>query len=87
LLSLLLVAGVGLDYALFFDRYATSREDAVPTIRANVICAVTTVTVFTILASSHIPVLHGIGTTVALGAAFALALAFLFADKDGTAER
>jgi predicted exporter len=87
LLSLLLVAGVGLDYALFFDRYASSREDAVPTLRANVICAMTTVTVFTILASSHIPVLHGIGTTVALGAAFALAFAILFAETGGTAER
>ena len=80
LLSLLLVAGVGLDYALFFDRYAVARDDASATLRANLVCATTTVTVFTVLALSPIPVLHGIGVTVALGAACALTMALLFAE-------
>lgn len=80
LLSLLLVTGVGLDYALFFERHGARGEAAAPTLRANLVCAGTTVSVFTILALSPIPVLHGIGMTVALGAAIALAMAFFFAE-------
>ncbi len=77
-LSLLLVAGVGLDYALFFERYSGQSEERVRTLRANLLCAVTTVTVFTILAFSHIPVLQGLGQTVAIGAFFSLVLTFIF---------
>jgi predicted exporter len=80
LLSLLLVGGVGLDYALFFDRYARDGEGRLRTLRANVLCAATSVMVFTILAFSQIPVLHGIGTTVAVGTVFSLFLAFVFAE-------
>ncbi|HMB76790.1 MAG TPA: MMPL family transporter [Kiloniellaceae bacterium] len=80
LLSLLLVAGVGLDYALFFEHQGRHREAAAPTLRANLVCAGTTVSVFTVLALSPIPVLHGIGLTVALGAAIAFALAFFFTE-------
>ena len=57
------------------------------TLRANVFCAATTVSVFMILAFSQIPVLHGIGTTVAVGAAYSLILAFVFSESSGGAER
>jgi len=80
LLSLLLVAGVGLDYALFFEHHGADSAASASTLRANLVCAGTTVSVFTILALSPIPVLHGIGLTVALGTAIALAMAFLFVD-------
>ncbi len=87
LLSLLLVVGIGLDYALFFERHARDQVGRMCTLRANVFCAATTVSVFMILAFSQIPVLHGIGTTVAVGAAFSLILAFVFSESSGGAER
>ncbi len=86
LLSLLLVGGVGLDYALFFNRHAAEGEDRLRTIKANVFCAATSVTVFTILAFSRIPVLQGIGSTVAVGTVFSLLLAFIFAERGGSEE-
>lgn len=86
LLSFLLVAGVGLDYALFFDRFGADPRDRLSALKANTLCAATTVTVFTVLAFSRIPVLHGIGSTVALGAAFALLSAFVFTARGTLAE-
>ncbi len=86
LLSFLLVAGVGLDYALFFDRFGADPESRLSALKANTLCAATTVTVFTVLAFSRIPVLHGIGSTVALGAAFALLSAFVFTARGPVAE-
>ncbi len=79
LLSMLLVMGVGLDYSLFFNRQEESPDDVLRTLRANVFCAMTSVTVFAILAFSQIPVLHSIGATVSLGAALSLVFAYLFA--------
>lgn len=87
LLSLLLVAGIGLDYALFFDRFGGQSDSGLRTLRANALCAATTVTVFAVLAFSQIPVLHGIGTTVAVGAAFSLMFGFLFARRTEPVER
>jgi len=78
LLALLLVAGVGLDYALFFERCATHPPDWLRTLRAVVLSAITTVTVFSILAFSSIPVLYGLGQTVAVGTLWSLVLAYLF---------
>lgn len=86
LLSFLLVAGVGLDYALFFDRFGADPRGSLSALKANTLCATTTVTVFTVLAFSQIPVLHGIGSTVALGAAFALLSAFVFTARGTAAE-
>lgn len=78
LLAMLLVAGVGLDYALFFERHMADRGDGQRTLRANCLCAATSVSVFNILAFSDIPVLHGIGVTVAVGVALSLFFAFVF---------
>lgn len=79
LVSLLLVIGIGIDYALFF-----SRPDADPGMRGRtfhglVVCVLSTVTVFGILATSSLPVLNGIGSTVALGVALSFAAAMVLA--------
>ncbi len=79
LLSMLLVIGVGLDYALFFERNAEDRQARRRTLRANVLCCMTSVTVFAVLALSQVPVLHGIGVTVAVGAVFSLLTAAVYA--------
>ncbi|MET0065862.1 MAG: MMPL family transporter [Candidatus Thiodiazotropha sp.] len=68
LISLMLVLGIGLDYSLFFNR----RDQAagqLRTLHALTICAISTCGVFAILASSSIPVLRAIGSTVAIGVA------------------
>ncbi len=78
LLALLLVAGAGLDYALFFERYAAHPTDWSLTLRAVVLCAATTATVFSILAISSISVLHELGKTVAVGTVLSLIFAYLF---------
>jgi len=81
LVALLLVVGVGLNYALFFaGRYADS-ADKRRAQRAVAVCAGTTLSAFGCLALSRIPVLHEIGMTVALGASLALLLAAAFAAR------
>ncbi|MDH3232182.1 MAG: MMPL family transporter [Alphaproteobacteria bacterium] len=77
LLALLVVAGIGLDYALFLHRHGGS-SDAQNTTRAVTLCGLTTVGVFTVLAFSALPVLHSIGLTVALGTALMLIVTRLF---------
>ena len=79
LIALLLVAGVGLDYALFFDRHAAGSDDWQAILRGNLLCAATSVAVFSVLAFSEIPVLHGIGMTVAVGTILSISLTFVFA--------
>lgn len=75
LAALLLVFGVGLDYTLFFQRPHTTAAERQQTISAIVVCSLTTITVFGLLACSQTPVLHGIGLTVFLGSL----ICFLFA--------
>ncbi|MGM0593509.1 MAG: MMPL family transporter [Pseudomonadota bacterium] len=74
LTALLLVAGIGIDYGLFFSR-PEGRAAAARTRHALGVCAISTVTVFAILSISRLPVLHAIGTTVLLGVASAYLLA------------
>ena len=74
LMALTLVAGLGMDYALFFSR-ERPHEDNLATQHAVLLCAASSFLVFGILSFSSIPVLKGIGTTVALGVAAAYLLA------------
>lgn len=67
LAALLLVFGIGLDYTLFFQRPHSTADERQQTISAIVVCSLTTITVFGLLACSQTPVLHGIGLTVFLG--------------------
>jgi len=80
ILSLILVAGLGMDYGLFFSRHGG--EGAI-TYRATILCNLTTATVFFVMAFSSIPILHGIGLTVAVGSFLALVASAAFARPVG----
>lgn len=67
LMALALVAGLGLDYGLFHSRTPADAADASETEAAVLICALSSFVVFALLAFSSIPVLAGIGQTVATG--------------------
>jgi len=75
LVGLLLVMGLGLDYALFLSRTETAAEQAA-TRHAVMACALTTTLTFGILAGSSIPVLKFLGLTVATGSAANFILAY-----------
>ena len=74
LFGLLLVAAVGSNYCLFFERTSPDARDPAGTrmIASLVLADVCTVIGFGILSFSAIPVLHGIGLTVAIGACLSL---------------
>ena len=82
-MALTLVAGLGLDYVLFYSRAQDSR-DARATSAAVFICALSSLLVFGILSLSSIPVLEGIGSTVFVGvlAAYLLARYGRYANTD-----
>lgn len=75
LVALILAAGLGLDYALFFDHAGDAPDEQRRALHAIVVCSLTTLLVFSLLATSTIPVLRAIGSTVALGVAFNFLLA------------
>ncbi|MGJ4804755.1 MMPL family transporter [Luteimonas sp. SDU82] len=77
LISLILAAGLGLDYALFFEHAGDSRDDQLRTLHAVIVCSLMTLLVFSLLALSSIPVLRAIGSTVALGVLFNFVLSLL----------
>ena len=72
LVSLLLVLGVGLNYALFFNQKEAGTESEQETSRALSVCFLTTLAAFGCLATSRIPVLSAIGLTVSIGCALSL---------------
>ncbi|MEO1203681.1 MAG: xanthomonadin transporter, partial [Pseudomonadota bacterium] len=76
LVALLLVLGLGLDYALFLSRIETDAERRW-TDRGVFACAASTTLAFVILALSSIPVLSYLGLTVAVGSAASYAIAWL----------
>ena len=82
LVSLILAAGLGLDYALFFDHAGGDRDDQLRTLHAVIVCSLTTLLVFSLLALSSIPVLRAIGGTVALGVLFNFVLSLFIARAD-----
>ena len=77
------VIGIGLDYGLFFNRNHYTLEERNRTIQALVICSLTTVLAFGLLAFSQFPVLRAIGTTVAAGALLSLLFSATFVVHDG----
>lgn len=72
LISLLLVLGIGMNYALFFQRRAENEEAAQRAGLAVGLCGLTSLAAFSCLALTSIPVLHAIGLTVLLGTLFSL---------------
>ncbi len=82
LVALLLVLGIGLNYALFFERVAADADERARTRLALAVCSTSTVVTFGLLALSSTPVLHAIGSTVALGAVLALLMSALWARRN-----
>jgi predicted exporter len=81
LLGLLMVAGLGIDYAVFLrqssQQYSDSAERSAA-VRAVTLCAVTSFSVFALLATAAVPVLSQIGLTIAIGTALALVMGLVF---------
>jgi predicted exporter len=75
MVALLLVLGLGLDYALFLSR-SEPVEERGATERGVLACAASTTVAFTILAASTIPLLKFLGLTVAAGSLASFALAW-----------
>jgi len=81
LAALLLVVGVGLNYALFFNRRATIAGDDERTLLALLVAAAATLLAALALAASRTPLLGAIGTTAALGTAVAFATSAMLSRK------
>ncbi|HET6553008.1 MAG TPA: MMPL family transporter [Dyella sp.] len=79
LVALILAAGLGLHYALFFERDTGDIDEQRRTLHATVVCVLSALLVFGMLAWSSIPVLRAIGLTVSLGVAFHFCLSILMA--------
>jgi len=67
LMSLVLAAGLGIDYALFFERTGDDHAERRRTLHAVLVSSVSTLMVFALLSLSALPVLRSIGVTVTLG--------------------
>jgi predicted exporter len=72
------VAGVGLDYALFFARRQLDADERARTLRTLATCNAMTLLTFGLLAFCQTPLLRQIGVTVATGALLAIVFGFLF---------
>jgi predicted exporter len=83
LISLVLAAGLGLDYALFFEHTAHDAAEQRRTLHAVLVCAGSTLMVFALLMISSLPVLRAIGTTVTIGVISNFILALLIT-RDGS---
>lgn len=82
LIGLLLVVAVGSNYSLFFDSVLATEEDRDRIAASLCFACASTVVGFGVLSFSDVPVLNALGSTVGLGAVFALLLAAaLRADK------
>jgi predicted exporter len=83
LVAFMLVAGVGSNYTLFFDRPAAQGDDAGRIALSLLLCNLSTVLGFGALAFATTPVLSAIGSTVALGAGLSLIFGAMMSAPDG----
>lgn len=79
LIALILAGGLGLHYALFFERDTGDPAEQRRTLHATIVCVLSALLVFGMLAWASIPVLRAIGLTVSLGVAFHFCLSILMA--------
>ncbi len=79
LIAFMLAAGLGLDYALFFEHAADDPHEQRRTLHAVLVSSISTLMVFALLGLSDLPVLRAIGVTVTLGVIFNFVLALVFA--------
>lgn len=81
LVGMLLIAAVGSNYALFFDkRVAPNSTERLQMLASLVLASSTTVIGFGVLAFSRVPVLQAIGATVGPGAILALVFSAVLAE-------
>jgi predicted exporter len=85
LIALILAAGLGLDYALFFEAAAHDVAEQRRTLHAILVCSCSTLLVFALLATSSLPVLRAIGVTVSIGVVSNFLLAMLMTRRAGAA--
>jgi predicted exporter len=85
LMSLVLAAGLGVDYALYFERSGGDRDERSRTLHAVLVCSVSTLMVFALLSFSSLAVLRSIGVTVTLGVVLNFALALAMHRRPGAA--
>jgi len=81
LFGLLLVVAVGSNYCLFFQRGGLEGEQGARTVTSLLLANICTVVGFGVLGLSHIPVLYGIGGTVAIGTALSLVAGAILAPR------
>jgi predicted exporter len=81
IVSLQFVAGIGLDYALFFARPQLDAEERARTLRTLVTCNAMAILTFGLLGLCRTPLLHEMGLTVVIGALSAMVFGFLFAGE------
>jgi predicted exporter len=79
--SFLLVVGLGLDYALFFNRRHGTEMERDRTIYGLLVCSTTTILVFGILMTSHVPILRAIGLTAGLGSLCCMLFGAILAER------
>jgi len=85
LISLVLAAGLGIDYGLFLERSGVDPPARRRTLHAVIICAAAASVVFTVLATSALPVLRSIGVTVVMGVIGNFLLALILVTPRGEA--
>jgi predicted exporter len=78
LVALLLIVGVGLNYALFFGRRHASAAERDLTLLSVSVAGLATLCASTVLALTGTPVLRAIGLTTGLGAVFAFVVSAAF---------
>lgn len=81
LVALALAAGLGLDYAVFFEHTSLASGEQRQTLHSVLLCATSTLLVFVLLATSSVPVLRSIGLTVAIGVACNFLLALMISRR------
>lgn len=86
LFGLLLVVAVGSNYCLFFQRGGLAGDQGARTVTSLLLANLCTVIGFGVLGLSHIPVLYGIGGTVAIGTALTLVAGAILAPRPGAEE-
>ncbi len=79
LVALILAGGLGLHYALFFERDTGDPAEQRRILHATIVCVLSALLVFGMLAWATIPVLRAIGLTVSLGVVFHFCLSILMA--------
>lgn len=86
LIGMLLIAAVGSNYALFFDRSTlhSNQNNLSRTLASLVFANISTVLVFGVLATSQVPVLQNIGMMVAPGVVLALIFSAIVAGRQKT---